>query len=327
MIQSFAISLVLACGSLRTDGASEGAGGGATAAVAVRDGSVKVPAVERIVVVGSSVSDGFGLEDDVGVKTTLADIVAATLKPEHEPVRSLANPLFFYSPETTGPGMVKVAHGGDPTLVVAIDYLFWFGYGEIPQDADRLALLERGLKSLEIFSCPILVGDFPDMSLAVDAQAAAGAVLAKTQVPSPASLEKLNQRLRAWAAKDARRIVVPVSELMRRLRADEEFALRRNTWFRGSLRFLLQKDKLHTTLEGSIAVWLHALDELVRAQPDVPASAFEWDAKAIWRAVYASKEAERQAIAEKKLEQLRQERRPPPEPPPPAGGETKRKDG
>jgi hypothetical protein len=149
-------------------------------------------------------------------------------------------------------------------------------------------------------------------------------VLTKTQVPPPESLEALNRRVRAWAAKDPRRMVVRVADLMRKLRADEEFALRRNTWYRGSLAFLLQKDRLHTTLQGSIALWIHALDELVRAQPGIPETAFVWDAQEIWRAVYNAKEAERNALAEQKIEKLRQERKPPPEPPP---GPTPKKDG
>ncbi len=254
------------------------------------------------------------------MKTTFADIVHATIKAQHDVVRSATSTMFFVSPDSSGQALVKAAKDVQPTLVVALDYLFWFGYGDLPNDEARLALLERGLKSLEAFECPVLVGDFPDMSLALEVKDSPIVTLTKSQVPAPASLESLNRRVRAWAAQDPRRMVVRVAELMRRLRADEEFALRRNTWFRGSLPFLLQKDRLHTTLQGSIALWIHALDELVRGQPGIPDGAFLWDAQEIWRVVYNSKEAERQALAQQKIDKLRKEREPPPEPPPPPPG-------
>lgn len=284
----------------------------------------ELAAIQRVVVIGSSVSDGFGLEADVGVRTTFADIVHATLKPAHASVRSAANSMFFLTPDAAGASLIKTAVDVEPTLVVAIDYLFWFGYGELPNDDARLALLERGLKSLEAFQCPVLVGDFPDMSTALDVKDNPMPLLSKAQVPAPETLEKLNRRVRAWATEKPQRIVVKVSEMMRRLRANEEFALRRNTWFQGSLEFLLQKDRLHPTLQGSIALWILALDELVRAEPSIPESAFLWDAKQIWRAVYNSKEAERQALAQQKIDKLKQERQPPPEPPPPPSSTLKK---
>ncbi len=319
MFQALAITLAIAGTT------PQSTTGSATKPAATKPVSTaEIAAVQRIVVIGASVSDGFGLDGDVGVKTTFADIVSATLKGAHAPVRSTTNAMFFAAPDAAGVGLLKTAADVEPTLVVAIDYLFWFGYGDLPNDEARLALLDRGLKSLETFQCPVLVGDFPDMSLALDVKDNPMPLLSKAQVPAPETIEKLNRRVRAWAVENPRRIVVKVSELVRRLRANEEFALRRNTWFQGSLEFLLQRDRLHPTLQGSIALWIHALDELVRAEPAIPESAFLWDAKEIWRAVYNSKEAERQALAQQKLDKLIRERAPPPEPPPPPPGTIKK---
>lgn len=262
--------------------------------------------VARIVVLGASFSDGFGLDQDVGARTTFAEVVDAALALEHKPVRSSADALMFLDPDKSARTLVESAKAADPTLVVAIDYLFWFGYGEAASDDARLQKLERGLKSLEGFRCPVLVGDFADMSLALQVDPKTVVVpLAPQQVPAPAALVKLNERLTQWAADKPNVVIAPCAELMKQLRADEEIRVRGNTWHKGSLEFLLQKDRLHTTLEGSIAMWICAADRLVKLKPEIPASAFEWRAREIYKRVYGRKQSEREQQAEKRIEELK----------------------
>jgi hypothetical protein len=279
-----------------------------------------VAGLARIAVLGASVSDGFGLDDEIGARTVFADVVDASLKTAHESVYNKASAFFFSDPAGTARDAVEAAKKKDPTLVVGIDYLFWFGYGRVPAESDRLARFEKGLASLESFTCPVLVGDLPDMSPALEGESPLThrPMLRREQVPTPESLKKLNERLAAWSTEHANVVVVPLAEMLARVRAHDEIALRGNVWPKDAAPRLLQKDLLHPTLEGAIAVWLVAGDCLVRARPAYPADAFEWDAKAIWRKVYDSKADAREARLEKlrKAKEAKQHEKPSPQPEP-----------
>jgi hypothetical protein len=112
-------------------------------------------------VLGASLSHGYGLEREVGTRVRFSDLVEASLRTEHEPVQPKTSLVFFADPLPTGQSMVAAGKAADPTLVVGIDYLFWFGYGAFTTEGDRMAMLDRGLALLEGFSCPVLVGDLP----------------------------------------------------------------------------------------------------------------------------------------------------------------------
>ncbi len=259
--------------------------------------AAEVPALRHVVVVGASLSQGFGLEL-AGTKLTLADVVDASLRAPHEPVRSKASLLFFTSPAATGRAQIDAAIAEKPTLVVGLDFLFWYGYGLFPSEKDRLALLEKGLSELERIDGLLVVGDFPDVSGAARSPAGApgGArpgLLAPEQVPDPSTLRKLNVRIRAWAAERKDVVVVPLGELVARRTSGEDLVIRGNRWSAASLAGFVQPDRLHPTLEGTIALWLGSLDALAAGRKDVPASAIEWDAGAISRRLQSIAEARR----------------------------------
>jgi len=250
-----------------------------------------VPLLQRIVVLGASLSDGYALRPDAEVKTGLSDVVESTLAVPHGSVRSATSLLFFTDPDSIGEKLVAQADAAEPTLVFAIDYLFWFGYGVQPSDEARLRHLDQGLARLESISCPLLVGDLPDMR-AASQPAPPGAVpplLTPEQVPSEELLARLNARIRAWAASRKDVVVVPVADLFARLRAGSAIEIRGNRWAEGAGGLLLGPDRLHPTLEGAIALWLAAADRLVAAREDLPASAFDWDAKVAARRVLERK--------------------------------------
>jgi hypothetical protein len=257
----------------------------------------EVPALRRIVVLGASMSHGYGLEKDAGGKITLADVVDASLRSVHEPVRSKTSLLFFADPLPTGKAQAAAGSSEKPTLVVGIDYLFWYGYGLFASDADRMAMLEKGLAELEAFDCPVLVGDFPDVSDAARSPPGAaqprGGLLAPEQVPTPEMRAKLNGRLRAWAADRKNVVVVPLGELVGRLHAGKDLEIHGNSWPKPTLAEFVQEDRLHPTLEGTIALWLGALDALVAGRDDVPATAFDWDAGSISKRLHAVAESRR----------------------------------
>jgi hypothetical protein len=259
----------------------------------------KVGALSRILVLGASLSQGYGLELDVGAPVLFADVVEGTLRVEHEPVRSQAALLFFASPLSSARNAVTAGKAFDPTLVVGIDFLFWFGYGAFPSEDDRMAMLEKGLALLETFSCPVLVGDFPDLGDASRDLARGGAkgrMLGAEQVPQPESLARLNRRLREWAAARKGVVVVPLGEFVARLHAGKDVEIHGTRWAGPALDGLLQKDRLHPTLRGAIALWFGALDALVAAKPEIPSSAFDWDAEFVSRRIIDAKAKERSAL-------------------------------
>jgi hypothetical protein len=149
--------------------------------------------------------------------------------------------------------------------VVGIDFLFWFGYGAkdaygrtIDREPQRLELLEKGLAFLDDLECPLVVGDFPDMSAAV------GKMLGPEQMPKLTTLPLLSRRVREWAAKRKQTIVLPLSELVPQLGSSGELHLGRHTFPAGTE--LLQDDHLHPTLDGLTATAQLICDTLVKQE-------------------------------------------------------------
>lgn len=151
----------------------------------LEDGSTAQPAaglLARIAVMGSSASNGFGLTREVGRPVSLGDVLDQALVAPHELVADATNSMFFMSPENVGEQLLEDTLAARPTLVVAVDYLFWFAYGYV-QEEQRPALFERGLANLDRVECTLLVGDLPDMSSAIG-----GGMLLEPQVPKAATL-------------------------------------------------------------------------------------------------------------------------------------------
>jgi hypothetical protein len=148
--------------------------------------------------------------------------------------------------------------------VVALDFLFWFGYGAMTADGaplesedQRLELLETGLEFLDELECRLVVSDFPDMSAAV------GKMLAETQMPERATLERLSARVRAWAAERGDTVVLPLAAAVEALKGEGEIVLGRHRWPPGTR--LLQGDQLHPGVEGTIGVAQWVADAVVQA--------------------------------------------------------------
>lgn len=242
-------------------------------AFARADAAQAPSAVERVVVVGASLSAGFGTD------RSFASVLDASLRGPHQAPLGLGDELFFTSPLQIGPRQVSTAQDAEPTLVVAIDFLFWFGYGTtdaqggaIELESERLELLERGLEILADIECPLVVGDFPDMSAAV------GKMLLPGQMPETSTLPLLSKRVREWAAGRKSTYVLPLSEIVAKLHADGEVQIGRHTFPSGAR--LLQPDQLHPTLDGMVAVAQLVCDQLVTAEL-TPATEFELELAAV----------------------------------------------
>lgn len=193
----------------------------------------------RIALIGASASSGYNL------KVSLAEALEAQIAVPHTPPVSLAEEAFFIEPGSMGEAQVTAAAALAPTLVVAADFLFWFGYGEVSGEAERLENLDMGLELLEGLKCPLILSHFPDMTPAV------GKMLLASQVPTKPTLVKLNARVDAWAEKRGHVAFVAMPEFIEKLRAGNGLIVG-GVEFKGAglKRRFMQPDDLHPTAEG-----------------------------------------------------------------------------
>jgi len=236
-----------------------------------------------VVVLGSSASAGFGLGAELGAPLSLADILGLALAETGGGVQGFADTTFFLAPEREGREQVEEALGVNPTLVIAVDFPFWYGYGELAGCADRLALLERGLAQLERFTCPVLVGDLPDMTGALEGQSpllGGGAMLRPGQIPGADCRARLNRRIEDWAAEKANAVVFPLAFFMAELARPGTFEFRGLRFDGASKRGMLQADLLHPTVRGTTTAALFILHHLAEAKW-LDGRAVTWDAAAL----------------------------------------------
>ena len=242
----------------------------------------------RIVMVGASVSAGFTASEPLGGPSTpqyrFSRYVDAALVVPHEPVQNLANTFFFLQPELLGRHQIEQALKARPTLVLGVDFLFWFCYGEGSSDEERLRRFEKGLKLLETFKCPLVVGDIPDASAAVNG------MLRPEQIPSTNAMVAANQRLNEWAATRPNVVILRLSEFMRTVLANQALTIHDCRLPAGRTRRLLQNDKLHSSPPGCAVVALAALNAL-QSKHRFPSSDVCWDPKEILRSVLKSLDA------------------------------------
>ncbi len=258
--------------------------------------TIAVSALERVALIGASVTDGFLLPNEVGAMVTLADVVKASARqPIDLPFRR-SNVLFFRDPLEYGTRYAREAKTYDPSLLIAVDFLFWFGYGFSIDEESRHKRLEQGLALLEEFDCPVIAGNLPDMRLAAtDGVGIHGApMIYEWQVPEKETLAKLNARIEEWAAEKPSRHVVHVAEFFEKVRNHETVAVRENHWGKDAFEQLMDKDLLHTTFEGSIGLTLFALDTWVREDESIPEDAFLWNVDEVRRRVLEARKKERE---------------------------------
>ena len=228
--------------------------------------------LQRVVVVGASASAGYELAYPDGSTVSLARTLDRMIVGLHEPPLDLADGWFFASAWPKGRQQREDALSHEPTLVVGIDFLFWFLYGLIPEEEKRLDLLESGLKLLEGFECPVLVSQIPDMSPAV------GKMLFEVQVPAPETLEAANRRIVEWSAEQGNVILVPMAEFAESLAAGKTLRVRQREWSPEEAEELLQDDRLHPTIAGVVVLAALAMDASLKAGLEFDEDDFDWDA-------------------------------------------------
>jgi len=237
---------------------------------------------QRVVVIGASASAGFVLSEPFGgtntTKCKLDYYLDAAIAAPHTPVKNLATALLFLNPEAFGPLQIEAATNDRPTLVVGVDFLFWFCYGEGRTDAARARRFEAGLKLLEQVPCPLIVGDIPDAAFATNT-----GIISPAQVPSETARHAANRRLLAWAVAHPGVVIVPLEKYMAATMANQAVTIRGRTVPAGKTRALLQPDQLHPNPRGAAVLALEILDALVARRTEFGAADVRWNSDDVWQ--------------------------------------------
>lgn len=246
--------------------------------------------LRKIVVIGASVSDGFGVrlrtQQEDGrqpvVAVNVANLLQAAAREPGMQVVSHASSGYFSDPVRFARDSVRKTAQDAPTLVLAIDWMFWNAYGLRGKDSgrlqtceDRLALLESACATLQPLAdrgVPIVLGDLPDMQLAVE-----GGMLSQAMVPDADCLRRLNEQLRAWAGKYPNIALLDLAELVRKVLDKKPVRACNREWCEADLGPLLQRDRLHPTLNGTLAVVAAALEAADRGTGGAASKAFDLD--------------------------------------------------
>lgn len=148
----------------------------------------------RVGVLGASASAG------AGAALPLAAYLSATLPPESQ-VFDHTDPDLSRNPRVRGERAVRALERDEPTLLVAVDFVFWFAHSVRLSRARRDAVAQA-LGLLDRFECPLVVGDLPSLDtdeIPADAR------------PGPTELAALNAQIRAWAEERENVQVLPLS--------------------------------------------------------------------------------------------------------------------
>lgn len=243
--------------------------------------------------IGASATSGFTMKEPLGGTNTqflrLNRYIDAAITGQHRQATNFASALFFTQPVKTGESQLTRALNEKPTLVVAVDFLFWFCYGKVSNDVERASRFEEGLRLLERIPCPVVIGDLPDASGAV------GKILSAEEVPGTDALAAANARLSAWVTQRTNVYVVPLANFMRAAVHDEAIVAKHYSLSAGTTRRLLQADGLHPTSAGCSALALNIL-EAVESKHDISKDV-KWDCQSIEQSVVEAVRAAQAAAA------------------------------
>jgi hypothetical protein len=202
-----------------------------------------VPAVPGgcVVFIGASVSDGHGLGGEVCLSRTFE----ASLAVPGYACENFSTGKFMDLTSQEREALVQAALVKEPDLVVAVDFLFWFAHFVALGDEGRLQKFEAGLELLSRFTCPMVVGDLPDVREATKEFPLLGFAL-----PSRPFLERANGRLREWVRErnlTKPTLLIPLADAVAAQMAGTPLLIGVREFETGKL---LQRDRLHPSAEG-----------------------------------------------------------------------------
>ena len=270
--------------------------------------------LSRVAFIGASVSAGFGnaRELKVGRNVKLGHFFEQMLGQEHgqSQIHNFGSSQFFTAPLELGERQVASALEKQPTLVVGIDFLFWYAFG-FPRigNARRLEGLRKGLKRLESVDCLLIVGDLPNVDHALHGKSplrAGHAILSPGQIPSEEERLQMNRMIREWAAGRKNVTVFPLADLMKQMVGGDKMTLQGNEWKVEELDQVLQPDLLHPRVRGMVWVAMYVAEATAHL-PGVEKADFIWSESEIRKELWASLEPAR--AKQQRLEERRIKRR------------------
>ena len=210
----------------------------------------------RTAVVGASVSAGF-------MGSPVAVELDRGLSGARE-VRNLADVFFFRSPSKNGVQQVEAAQAFEPTVVLALDFVFWYAYVAGADLPYRRSRVRSALRLLERFEVPVIVGDIPDM------RRAKTWMLKPAVVPPADHLEALNREIKTWATGRPNVHLAPLAAWGRPLLTGDPV---RDGDATIAAEDLLSADGLHLNARG-VRYLLRQVDrDLEQAFPETPTAA------------------------------------------------------
>ncbi|MDA1266179.1 MAG: hypothetical protein O2816_13945, partial [Planctomycetota bacterium] len=260
--------------------------------------------LQRVVCVGASASAGFGWNIELKTRAKLGLMLDQMIEGERAPTLDLGNAMLFQAPLRMATDQIEQALEAQPTLVVGLDFLFWFAYTpNFSRESNRAARMDRlnqGIALLDRLPGPLMVGDLPDMRAALKGVGPFGVPLLQPHmVPTEQELAELNQRLRDWAAERGDTILIPMAEFAHRSLEGEVFEVRGNRWDGKQISRLLQKDMLHPTVEGALGLSAVLLDRLETARVDLKPEHFQWDVEVARARLMEATKAERDKVLQR----------------------------
>lgn len=254
-----------------TLGASASGQEGLTVAEAKADRSV-TPLLSNVQLIGASITAGFGssIELKLGRNAVLSDFLRAAWADHNQSgkLEGKGNFLFFRAPGTSGRSQVTKAGATSPSLVVAIDFLFWYGFGHnSPGEPRRLEGLEKGLAELDAFECPLVIGTIPNVDHALAGKGPGGRpVLFRSQFPTEEERAAMNTRINAWAAERKNVEVIDVDGIFRAIVTGTPVMICGEELKTSAPTDAFQDDLLHLTLNGYVWTALAVCEATSRLQ-------------------------------------------------------------
>ena len=234
------------------------------------DQTSQLPALwERSVIIGASVSDGFHHTEPLGGPMSDSLALDVSLKkllqnPKIQ-ITNLSNRLCFLTPLIISHKQIFDAKRKHPSVIIAVDQLFWHLYGRFSSNEDRLKTFQNALDNLSPLESPLIIGNIPDASEAVRI------MLSASQVPNLETINKANQILNEWVKKRIKNkkqtVIIDLAEFMKLCAANKEIKLNNITYPAGITRDFLQADRLHPTPAGISAISYAVMDAMKTITP------------------------------------------------------------
>ncbi len=230
------------------------------------------PLVSNVRLIGASITAGFGnaAELKLGRNTPLSKFLAAAWADHNQGAKFAGggSNAFFRWPQTTGASQVRSARAAAPTLVIALDFLFWYGFGNVRAKTPRRTEgVAQGLKELEAFECPVVIGTIPNVDHALNGVGPLGGpVIFRSQFPTEPERAAMNAMIIEWAGERDHVQVVDVDGIFRSIVEGKPLTLRGQTQEKVGLSSAVQEDLLHLNLDGYVWTAMALCDAVAKLE-------------------------------------------------------------